>query len=89
MMQQQKNSSILGLFSQSWFLNKIVQEESMPSEEMANNNYLVCMKEELLISLIVAGLQYKRTCCDSKKAQFNKVLMEILDVTYRMINWKA
>lgn len=55
MMQQGKSSSILGLFSQQWFLNKIVQDE------YSSDDYTKSQKEELLIALIVSAMQYKRT----------------------------
>lgn len=74
-----KESCIYCLFSQGWFI-KITKDEK-------SDQQLPHIQEELISTLILTALYTKQTATDSRE-QINQVIMDVLDVTYGIINWR-
>ncbi|KAL4484324.1 hypothetical protein ABPG72_006435 [Tetrahymena utriculariae] len=86
-----KRSCIFSLFSQPWFLNKIKadQEDLNKDQEANNNNSNLQIKEELLIGLTISAIHARVYLQESPNYQFlDKIMLEVIDVSYRIINWK-
>ncbi|EGR29855.1 hypothetical protein IMG5_147360 [Ichthyophthirius multifiliis] len=84
LLQQNKQSCIFSLFNQKWFYQKL-QSDDENNQKIDQQQ----IKEELLISLIVSALYFRLENPQKIHQQAQQqVFLEILDISYRIINWK-